>query len=152
MKNVSIPILAALALLCAGAVSAQNLDNQRAAVRSAIDAAEAGRYDAGQAAALSRHPLYGWLEYANLKRNIDNVGTAQAQDFLRRYAGQPVAEAFRGLWLPALARRQDWPTLLANWKPTDNAGLRCAELNARQATGKADAQWTRDAQALWRGA
>src|SRR5690606_5739710 len=43
-----------------------------------------------------------------------------------------------------------WPTLLANWGPTDNVGLRCARLNARQATGKADAQWTSEAQARWR--
>lgn len=119
-------------------------------MRDAIAAAERGQSDAGQLAALNRHPLYGWLEFATLKRNIDNVSTAQAQGFLQRYAGQPVAESFRGTWLPAVARRQDWNTLLANWKPTDNLGLRCAQLTARQATGKLDAQWSRDALTLWR--
>jgi soluble lytic murein transglycosylase len=49
-----------------------------------------------------------------------------------------------------VARREDWPTLLANWVPTDNVGLTCAQLNARQATGKADAAWVGEAQALWR--
>ncbi len=135
-----------------GTLHAQSSDPQLATMRSAIDAAERGQFDAAQAAALSRHPLYGWLEYANLKRNIQTVSTVQGLDFLTRYADQPVAEAFRKAWLPSLARRQDWPTLLANWKPSDNLGLRCAELNARQATGKADAQWTSDAQALWRNA
>lgn len=141
------------AALC-GPVSAlaQSLDAQRPAIRSAIDDAEQGRFDPVRAAAFKQHPLYGWLEYANLRRTIDKVSDAQAQDFLKRYAGQPVAESFRALWLPALARREDWPALLANWKPTENLGLRCAQLNARQATGRADAQWVDEAQALWRNA
>ncbi len=144
------PLLGAALLAASAAAQNQNLDSQRAAIRSAIDTAERGQFDAAQAASLRRHPLYGWLEYTALRRNIDTLGNGQAQDFIKRYQGQPVAEALRAAWLPALARRQDWPTLLANWKPTTDTGLRCAELNARQATGKADAQWTSDAQALWR--
>ncbi|MGV8960791.1 MAG: transglycosylase SLT domain-containing protein [Stenotrophomonas sp.] len=144
------PALAAALLAVSTAAPAQTLDAQRAAVRNAIDSAESGQFNAAQASSLSRHPLYGWIEYANLRRNIDTVSTPQAQDFLKRYQGQAVADALRSVWLPALARRQDWPTLLVNWKPTTNTGLRCAELNARQATGKADARWTADAQALWR--
>ena len=150
MKHFFLTPLAALSLLTGFAACAQNLDAQRATMRSAIDNAERGQFDANAAASLRNHPLYGWLEYSALRRNIDTLGTPQAQDFLKRYQGQAVAETFRAAWLPALARRQDWPTLLANWKPGNDAGLRCAELNARQATGKADAQWTSDAQALWR--
>ncbi len=130
--------------------NAQASDAQRAQLKAAIDDAEQGRFDASRAATLSRLPAYGWLEYANLRRNIDTVTAQQAQDFLKRYDGQAVANTFRSIWLPAVARRQDWPTLLANWVPTDNVGLRCAQLTARQATGKVDAQWTSEAQALWR--
>ncbi|MFO3706424.1 transglycosylase SLT domain-containing protein [Xanthomonas codiaei] len=143
-------LLAGLLCLASTALHAQNLDPQLTAMRDAIAAAERGQSDPAQLAALSRHPLYGWLEFATLKRSIDNVSNAQAQGFLQRYAGQPVAESFRSTWLPALARRQDWATLLANWKSTDNLGLRCAQLTARQATGKLDAQWSRDALSLWR--
>ncbi|RJL89327.1 lytic murein transglycosylase [Xanthomonas vasicola] len=141
-----------ICLLCFGstALRAQTLDPQLTAMRDAIAAAERGQSNAVQFAALSRHPLYGWLEFATLKRNIDTVSNAQAQGFLQRYAGQPVAESFRSTWLPAVARRQDWNTLLAYWKSTDNLGLRCAQLTARLATGKADAQWSRDALTLWR--
>jgi len=124
----------------------------RQAMRVALEGAEAGRVDRTAATALRGNPVYGWLEYATLKRDIDRLDTATAQDFLRRYQGQAVAEALRAAWLPALARRQDWSALLANWKPTDNVGLRCAELNARQALGRADAQWDSEVQALWRGA
>ena len=140
----------ALAMACVSfGASAQSNETQRAAMRGALEAAESGRGSPADAG-LRSSPIYGWLEYAALKRDIDTVDTAKAQDFLRRYPGQAVAEAFRSIWLPALARREDWPALLANWKPTENSGLRCAELTARQALGRADAQWNSDAQALWR--
>ena len=62
-----------------------------------------------------------------------------------------MAEAFREVWLAALSRREDWPAFRAAWSPSiKGTALRCAELDARQATGAADAQWTGDAQALWR--
>ncbi|MBB4591499.1 transglycosylase SLT domain-containing protein [Xanthomonas cannabis] len=143
-------LLAGLLCLCSTALHAQTLDPQLTAMRDAIAAAERGQSDPAQLTALNRHPLYGWLEFATLKRSIDTVSNAQAQSFLQRYAGQPVAESFRSTWLPAVARRQDWTTLLANWKNTDNTGLRCAHLTARQATGRMDAQWSRDALGLWR--
>ncbi len=141
---------AATGLAVSATATAQNLDAQRAQMKSALERAERGQLDPGSTAGLSRHPLYGWLEYANLRRNIDTVTTPQAQDFLKRYDGQAVAASFRSVWLPAVARREDWPTLLANWVPTDNVGLKCAQLNARQATGKADAAWVGEAQAIWR--
>ncbi len=144
-----LPFAASLLLACTG-TGAQTLDARRAAMRVAIDNAERGQFDAAASAGLRDHPLYGWLEYSALRRGIDTVDTPQALDFLKRYQGQAVAEAFRAAWLPALARRQDWPTLLANWRPSNDPGLQCAELNARLATGKADAGWIRDAQALWR--
>jgi soluble lytic murein transglycosylase len=146
-----LPLCLFLATASAG-VHAQNADAQRIAMRTAIADAEAGRPDAAAAATLRNNPLYGWLEYSTLRRNIDTLATPQAQDFLKRYQGQAVAETFRNAWLPALARRQEWPTLLANYTTSTDPGLRCAVLNARQATGKADPQWTSDAQALWRSA
>ena len=147
-----IVLAAALALLPLAGARAQNLDAQRPQLRAALEAAERGQFNAAQYAGLASHPIYGWVELAALRRDIDKLPTSQAQGFLKRYEGQAVAENFRSLWLASLARRQDWPTFLGAWKPTDNATLRCAEMDARQATGRADAQWTKDAQALWRGA
>lgn len=149
-SSCAIVLAAASVLWPLRAAQAQNLDAQRPQIQAALQAAESGRFDASQySPGLTAHPLYGWVEFADLKRDIDTLSTAQAQSFLKRYDGQAVADAFRGLWLPALSRRQDWPTLLAAWKPTSNTGLQCAELNARQALGKADAQWTLDAQKVW---
>lgn len=144
-----LPLGILLSLATAG-LHAQTVEAQRTALRTAIANVEAGKADDASISGLRNHPLYGWLEYARLRRNIDTLATSQAQDFLKRYQGQAVAETFRAAWLPALARRQDWPTLLANYTSTTDPGLRCAVLNARQATGKADTQWTSEAQALWR--
>src|SRR3546814_10660092 len=64
---------------------------------------------------------------------------------------QAVADTFRSVWLAALARRKDWPAFRAAWDPSiDDVALRCAVLDARQATGATDAQWIKDAQDIWR--
>ena len=124
---------------------------QDASIRAALEAAERGDFDAARFPGVAAHPLYGWIEYAALRRNVDTLPSAQAQAFLSRYRGQAVAEAFRELWLAALSRRQDWPAFRAAWSPSiKDATLRCAELDARQATGSADAQWVSDTQAIWR--
>ena len=126
-------------------------DPQLLRVRLAIDAAERGAFDASQYGDLTGHPLYGWIEFTSMRRGIDTLSNAQAQAFLGRYGQQAVAEAFRELWLASTARREDWRAFMAAWKPTvKSVGLRCAELNARQALGRADASWTSDAQAIWR--
>jgi soluble lytic murein transglycosylase len=121
-----------------------------AQVRAALQAAEAGQdYDA---AAVAGSPGAGWVEFASLRRNIDTLPSQRGQDFLARYRGQAVAEAFREVWLAALARRQDWTSFLAAWSPAiDSIALRCVALNARQALGRMDASWNADAQAIWLG-
>ncbi|MEH6417963.1 lytic transglycosylase domain-containing protein [Pseudomonas sp. CGJS7] len=125
-------------------------------VRAAIDAAERGPFDAAQYADIARHPLYGWVEYQALRRGIDTLNNGQAQDFLNRRGREASGDAFRDLWLAATARREDWTGFLAAWSPKTLAGkdrsvaLRCAELNARQALGRVDAQWTAQAQTIWR--
>ncbi|HZF97579.1 MAG TPA: lytic murein transglycosylase, partial [Pseudoxanthomonas sp.] len=149
------PRLAIIALAAAIGVPhaparAQNLDAQRPQIRAALEQAERGKLDAFQSTRLASHPLFGWVEFADLRRRIDTVTGAEGQAFLKRHEGQAVAGAFRAVWLPALSRRRDWATLLAVWKPIDNLGLQCAQLNARQATGRIDAGWTSEAQALWR--
>src|SRR5690606_17189414 len=117
-----------------------------APLRDAIAAAERG-----QPSQLQGHPAQAWVEFAALRRNVDTLATAQAQGFLSRHQGKPVAEAFREAWLRALIKRQDWAGYRAAWSPSiKSVALRCAELDARQRTGAADAQWRSDAQAIWR--
>ena len=149
----SLLLLAVTSLCLCAPAAAQDLDAQRPLVRAALEAADRGQpSDALTNPALASSPVRSWIEFAQLKRDIDTLDPTRAQDFLRRYSGQPVANALRSAWLPSLARRKDWPTLLANWQPTDNPGLRCARLQALWVQGRTDAAWVSEAQALWRGA
>jgi len=126
------------------------LDPRRMELRTAIEAADRGQLASAQAAAIASHPAAAWVEFAQLKRDIDTIPASRAQAFLAKYRGQAVAAALRDLWLASLARREDWPTFRSAWTPgIKDVDLRCAELDARQATGNADAQWMRDAQSLW---
>lgn len=125
-------------------------------VRAAIEAAERGTLDAASTTGLVSHPLYPWVEYAQLRRGIDTLDTARAKAFLDRHAGTAAGEAFRELWLASRARQRDWAAFLAAWSPTRaierDRGLQCAHLAARAATGRIDASWTRSMQSLWREA
>jgi soluble lytic murein transglycosylase len=161
MQPQSAPSAAAAAPVASPALTprpAPPADLQLARVRAALENAERGRLDPATGAALVQHPLHPWIEYADLRRNIDSIDTARARAFLDRHSGNAVGEAFRELWLAATARRRDWPAFVAAWQPSKsnaldrNIGLRCAELTARDALGRNDATWVRDAQAIWRDA
>ena len=149
MHTVTIRILLCVALfLVLPRVYAQAQSAQDEQARIAIAAAEIGLPAIPLPA---NHPLQGWLEYAGLRRNIDTLPAAQAQAFLARHGDQPVAGLFREAWLAALAKRGDWATFRTAWSPSiESTALRCAELDARERTGAADARWTQDAQAIWR--
>lgn len=131
-------------------------DPQLARVRAALEAAERGAALPGEFTDIASHPLYPWVEYAALRRSVDTVPPERAQAFLARHGGQAVGEAFREAWLGAAARRRDWSTFAGAWAPSRanglerNTELRCHELSARDALGRADAQWTADAQSIWR--
>ncbi len=119
------------------------------ALRDALTAIEQGREP--PAPLPLGQPLSGWFEYAALRHDLDTLSSEKAQAFLNRYRGQAVAETFREAWLATLVKREDWPGFRAAWSPSiKSTALRCAELNARQALGAADAQWAADAQAIWR--
>ena len=122
------------------------------ALRGAFEAAGRGVLDDVALASYAGHPLGGWLEYAALRGGFDTLPVQRGNAFLAKRRGEPVAAVFRADWLAALARRNEWPAFLANWDAgIDDANLRCLQLQARMAMNRVDAQWTTDAQALWRG-
>jgi soluble lytic murein transglycosylase len=146
--------LALFPLLLAAQTPAPQPSDPQATIRAALAAAERGQFDRGAYPGLAGHPghpLYGWVEYAQLRHDLATVPTARASRFLADHDREAVGQAFRELWLAETARREDWPAFRAAWSPAiRSTTLRCAELEARQATGATDAQWIADAQALWR--
>ena len=122
-----------------------------AGLRGAFEVAARGELTDMARAVHAGHPLAGWLEFAALRSSIETLPLERGSAFLARYRGQPVGLAFRNEWLTALAKRQAWPAFLAaSDGDIDSTALRCSQLSARQALGRLDAQWTNDAQALWR--
>ncbi len=141
------PVLLALAGICGGA-QAQAAPGD-AAVRAALSAAQRGEA-VPATAALREDPRWPWIEYARLARGLDNADAAQVRAFLQRHDGQAVAAALRPLWLASLSRRKLWSDLLADWRPVEDTGLRCARLTALHALGRHGADWNAQAQAIWR--
>jgi soluble lytic murein transglycosylase len=126
------------------------IDLQRLRIGAAIEAAEQGRFDAAQYVDLADHPLFRWVEYANLRRDIDRLPPAQANAFLQQYRDTAVGAEFRPLWLAASARRDDPASVLAAWSDRLTAPrLRCVRLDAQLSLGRTDAPWTQEAQAIW---
>jgi soluble lytic murein transglycosylase len=124
-------------------------------IQAAIEAAERGQFDPAAFPGLAGpngDPLYGWVEYAALRHDLATIPATEAAAFLGSHERDPaLVQAFRELWLAEAARRQDWAAFRAAWLPSiRNTALRCNALTARQAAGPVDAQWTSDAQALWR--
>ena len=121
------------------------------AVRQAFEAAARGDLGPALLAAHRSQPLRGWLEFTALRRDLAGLPLESGRDFLRRHGEQPVGDAFRVEWIPALGKRGEWQALLSAWRDgIDSTALRCLQLQARQQLGRNDAGWVREAQSVWR--
>ncbi len=120
-------------------------------LRQAFDATARGSLDPALLAAHRVQPLRGWLEFTALRRELATLPLERGHDFLRRHGDEPVGDAFRAEWIPALGRRGEWQALLSAWRDGIEAtSLRCLQLQARHRVGRNDAGWVRDAQSVWR--
>ena len=122
-----------------------------AGLRNAFDAAARGTLDAATLSSYSRHPLAGWLEFATLRRDLATLPTHRGGGFLAKHHGEPVAEAFRGEWLAALAKRNEPAAFLSAWDDDiDEPSLRCAHADAKRQLRRTDDHWIREVQSIWR--
>ncbi len=135
------------ALFACHAVAAQDSE-RRAGLRAAFIAADSGQLSLEQAARWSGDRLYPWLQASVVRKQLASAEPARVQALLEPMGEQPAAKWLRGFWLEELARREDWPAFRAAWRDSEDAGLRCANLRARQPAG-ADADWIAAAQQLW---
>ena len=86
---------------------------------------------------LRDYPLYPYLEYARLSRDLQKRKPEEITRFLTRYADTPLAPRLRRRWLDHLARSQRWADYLAFYDPADtNVTRRCHYLNALLHQGK----------------
>lgn len=124
--------------------------DRRSDLRIAFDAAEAGQLDLGQAARFARDPVYPWLQATVLRKQIASVAPGQMQAVLEGMGDQPAGRWLRGAWLNELAKREDWRSFRADYRGSEDLGLRCADLRARMELAPADdGKWIADAKQLW---
>jgi soluble lytic murein transglycosylase len=130
-------LAAALAVLIASPVIAQEHASQRDQFRAAYAAAE--RTPPGDwkklAAGLETYPLYPYLEASVLRRDITHASRADVERFLAHWPDSLPANDVRETYLRELARRGDWSQFRAFWKGSRDRDLQCDELHARLATG-----------------
>lgn len=133
-----------------GPLSAAALEARRGELRAALAQAERGPPLSPQARqSLLDHPLYPYLEYAELRREISHARPKAVKALLDRHGALPFADALRDAWLRELARRRDWKTFLRFDRGGDDVELRCFALQAQLASGETPAVLDAIA-ALWR--
>lgn len=100
--------------------------------------------------ALKSYPLYSYLEYGALRRNLSTETSAHVDAFVKTYADQPIADRLYQAWLQQLIDRHDWKTFLAYYKPQSSVILQCYYLRARlDQTPQKRKEILTDAMPLW---
>jgi soluble lytic murein transglycosylase len=82
---------------------------------------------------LINYPLYGYLDYWELQRRLDEAEPGEVYAFIKLYADQPVAARLRNSWLRQLGKRKDWETYLRFYQPQGSVTLQCYQVRARLA-------------------
>ena len=85
---------------------------------------------------LNDYPLYPYLRFIELERNISNTSTQKIQSFLHTYHNTPLANKLYYRWMNSLARRGKSKSLVQYFRPTQNTRLLCHYANALHSTGK----------------
>lgn len=100
---------------------------------------------------LKGHPLWPYVEYYQLRMQIDQVGKREVDAFIERYNGDYLADALRADWLRQLARRERWDAFEAEYPRLvqPDGELKCMDLSSRRE--RRDPALKDEALALWRG-
>lgn len=74
---------------------------------------------------LQDYPLYPYLKFDEIKRNLGQYNYKDVQRFLQNNPGTPLATRLQYLWLKSLARKHQWSTLIDNFYYTNDVALQC---------------------------
>ncbi|VAW79144.1 Soluble lytic murein transglycosylase precursor [hydrothermal vent metagenome] len=142
-------ILLALSLTQSG--NANTLDRQRDQFIKAESALKANRKSHFRQLKqkLFAYPLYGYLDFWELKRRLGKAKPDEVREFFQLYNGQPIATRLRSSWLHKLARRGDWENYLVFYWPQTSVTLQCYEIHARLKLGLDRETALNDAMKLW---
>jgi len=98
---------------------------------------------------LKAYPLYPYLQYTRISRNIRLSSQDTIAYFLNDFSDVPAAKILRKRWLQLLYKRQRWQLFLSYYDPATAAtAQQCQYQYARYKSGLQEAA-LRDALALW---
>ena len=97
---------------------------------------------------LEHYPLYPYLEFAALTRDLNAAKPADVDAFLVAQQGSVLERDLRARWLAKLAREKRWPEFRKVYRTTQDVELRCHEATARIAANDTKTLFD-DAKALW---
>ncbi len=101
-----------------------------------------------QADRLRDNPLYPYLRFAELTRDLTQVPDAAIESFLNDYASTPLAGRLRLAYLERLAKAGRWADYARLYRPDDSVERRCLYLHALVEIGRADEAWSQ-LEPLW---
>lgn len=121
-----------LFLIPGWSLTTDSFASQREQFIAARKALKQGNQDAFRRlkAGLKSYPLYGYLEYDELRRNLAKASPARISRFLHHYQGQPLADRLYYSWLHSLGKRRQWDTYLEFYTPQKSVTLQCYQLRA----------------------
>ncbi|MDH5517675.1 MAG: transglycosylase SLT domain-containing protein [Gammaproteobacteria bacterium] len=88
---------------------------------------------------LQSYPLYPYLKYKSLRRNLSRTKLETVNTFLDEYSDSPVSDTLRTRLLQTLASKAQWKNYLLSYKPQKSAKLQCLYLKALYKEGFIDA-------------
>lgn len=77
---------------------------------------------------LTNYPLYPYLEYKDLRRNINKSNYKSIQHFLTEYSDSPISHKLRNRLLKKLAKKNLWRDYLQFYQPQSSSSLKCLYL------------------------
>ncbi len=87
---------------------------------------------------LKEYPLYPYLRYEYLRKNLWKIKDVDMIHFFNRHDDLPMTESLRTSWLKLLVKRGQWQTFLDNYVPQSSDTMKCYQLQARMKTGNQD--------------
>jgi len=127
-------------LMLAQPATAITIDQQRSQFKQAREAIKAGHTQKFQqlAADLEDYPLYPYLRYEYLRRNLWSLPEETIAGFLKKHPDFPRTDKLRNRWLDILASQGRWHDYIQHYvQPNDNR-LRCLYLTARMKAGQTE--------------
>jgi len=114
------------------------LSVQRGAYQKAVFDLNTGRIRDFQHAKkqLLDYPLYPYLEYYDLLRNVNRLKFKRIAQFRNQWPDSPLSDRLYRTWMLAIARRGEWKQYLKHYEPTRDTESRCYYLRALYRTGE----------------